>query len=294
MADRFKATNPRRRATVRRHGSSLGRWELASGPPAEALRPFVREYMGWDEHVATPLCRRELPTEEAPLVINFGDPFHLFTPGCARRDRDRASFVTGAYDTYQLVESSGTSSGVQVNFTLLGLRLLVGRPIDDMTNRAIAPEDAFGPFVRELTDRLYDAPSWDARFAWLDRALIARMCRSASVPAGVRLAWDRLVGSQGNVPIAAVVREVGWSRRHFIAQFKHELGVSPKVLARMMRFGRVVRSLRAGRTTDLAGLALDAGYYDQSHLNRDVREFAGETPGALARSLLPDGGGFVV
>ena len=294
MTHRSEPIDARRRATVRRHASALGRWELASGLPAEPLRPFVREYTGWDERVAAPLCRRELPTEEAPLVINFGEPFHLFTPGCAGRGRDLASFVTGAYDTYQLVESSGTSSGVQVNFTLLGLRLLVGRPIDDMTNRAVAPEDVFGPFVRDLTDRLHDAPSWDARFAWLDRALMAHMCRRASVPAGVLWAWDRLVGSQGNVPIAAVVREVGWSRRHFIAQFKHELGVSPKVLARMMRFGQVVRWLRAGRTTDLAGLALDAGYYDQSHLNRDVREFAGETPGALARNLLPDGGGFTV
>jgi AraC-like DNA-binding protein len=181
---------------------------------------------------------------------------------------------------------------VQVNFTLLGLRLLVGRPIADMTNRAIAPEDVFGSFVRELTDRLYDAPSWDARFEWLDRALIAHMCSSASVPIGVRWAWDRIIDSHGNLPIGSVVREVGWSRRHFIDRFKHELGVSPKVFARMMRFGRVVRRLRAGRTTDLAGLALEAGYYDQSHLNRDAREFAGETPGALVRSLLPDGGGF--
>ena len=37
-----------------------------------------------------------------------------------------------------------------------------------------------------------------------------------------------------------------------------------------------------------------AGYYDQSHLNRDVREFAGTTPGQLMESLLPDGGGFAV
>jgi methylphosphotriester-DNA--protein-cysteine methyltransferase len=90
------------------------------------------------------------------------------------------------------------------------------------------------------------------------------------------------------------VQEVGWSQRHFIAQFKHQIGVSPKVLARMLRFGRVVRAIRAGQTADLADLAIASGYYDQSHLNRDVREFAGTTPGGLLESLLPDRGGFAV
>ena len=292
MPHRFDALSTRPRARVTRHTSALGRWELATAPPAERLRPFAREYVGWSEHVGPPLCRRELPTEEAPLIINFGAPFHLFAPGDSRRHVDLASFVTGAYDTYQLVESDGASSGVQVNFTLLGIRLLVGRPIEDMKNRAFAPEEIFGEFARELTHRLYDATSWDERFECLDHALTMRMRDPLDVPAGVRCAWHRLVTSRGRSSIASIVQEVGWSQRHFIAQFKHEIGVSPKVFARMLRFGSVVRTIRAGQTVDLAALAVASGYYDQSHLHRDVREFAGTTPGELVESLLPDRGGF--
>ena len=283
-----------RRIAVTRHESALGRWEWATALPTEAIRPFARQYVGWDEQMSAPLCRRELPTEEAPLIINFGAPFHLFTPGGAQRGRDLASFITGAYDTYQLVESSGASSGVQINFTLLGIRLLVGRPIEDMTNRALAPEDVFGAFARELIERLYDARSWDARFACLDHALTGRMHDRREVPASVSRAWHRLVASGGQARIGSIVQEIGWSERHFIARFKHELGVSPKVFARMLRFGRVVRSLRTGSAAHLADLAAGAGYHDQSHLTRDVREFAGTTPGALRRSLLPDGGGFAL
>jgi AraC-like DNA-binding protein len=280
------------RVTVTRHASDLGCWELAKGAPAESLRPFAREYVGWSEQVRAPLCRRELPTEEAPLIINFGGPFRLFAPGQSRQAAALRSFVTGAYDTYQLVESVGATNGVQVNFTLLGIRLLVGRPIEDMTNGAFSPEDVFGSFARELTERLYEAESWDARFECLDRALTARLRDSREVPAGVRCAWQRLIASSGRASIASIVREVGWSQRHLIAQFRHEIGVSPKVFARILRFGRVVRFLRAGRTGDLADLAVASGYWDQSHLNRDARDFAGVTPGELRKSLLPDGGGF--
>ena len=292
MIRRSEVIASRPRVTVTRHCSSYGRWELATAPPVEALRPFAREYVGWDEQIAAPLCRREVPTEDAPLIINFGAPFHLFAPGGGRGGRDVASFVTGAYDTYQLVESHGASNGVQINFTILGMRLLVGRPIEDMTNRALAPEEIFGRFARDLVHRLYEAPSWDARFACLDRALAARIGDPLDVPAGVRCAWHHLMASSGRMRIGRIVQEVGWSQRHFIAQFTHELGVSPKVLARILRFGRVVRAVRANGAADLADLATMAGYYDQSHLARDVRQFAGTTPGELRESLLPDRGGF--
>ena len=103
------------RANVTRHSSPLGCWELAKAPPAQTLQPFVREYVGWSEQVSVPLRRLELPTEEAPLIINFGSPYRLFVPGGSRQDVDLASFITGAYDTYQFVESVGPTSGVQVN-----------------------------------------------------------------------------------------------------------------------------------------------------------------------------------
>src|SRR5262245_10657901 len=110
MANHHDLRTTRPRARVTRHASALGTWELAAAFPADALRPFVREYVGWNEHFSAPIRRRELPTEEAPLVINFGAPFRLFAPGDTRRAIDLASFVTGAYDTYQLVESGGPSS----------------------------------------------------------------------------------------------------------------------------------------------------------------------------------------
>lgn len=238
-----------------------------------------------------PLCRRELPTDVAPLIINFGDSFQLFTAGTTRRSTALRSFITGAYDTYQLVESAGSSGGVQVNFTLLGIRLLIGRPIDDMTNRALAPEDVLGPFAHDLIARVHDASGWDARFDCLDSLLMARMTTARPLPVAVQHAWQRIVASAGRLGIQTIVDEVGWSQGHFIRQFRHELGVSPKVLARMLRFGRVLEALRRDPGSNLLDVALDAGYYDQSHLNRDVRAFAGITPGALVRSHLPDGGG---
>ena len=52
--------------------------------------------------------------------------------------------------------------------------------------------------------------------------------------------------------------------------------MAPKALARLLRFERALQRVRAG--ADLVDVALDSGYYDQAHFNRDFRAFAGVTP----------------
>ena len=55
-------------------------------------------------------------------------------------------------------------------------------------------------------------------------------------------------------------------------------------------FSRAVGLLEGRANGELAGVAFECGYYDQAHLNRDFREFAGTSPGEFAQRIVPDGG----
>jgi AraC-like DNA-binding protein len=115
---------------------------------------------------------------------------------------------------------------------------------------------------------------------------------AARMPASeVLCTWKRIVESSGLVTIGALVDETGWSQKHLISQFREHIGLAPKTFARVMRFGRAVNRLRRREHTSLTELALDCGYYDQSHFDRDFRTFAGVTPTDLLRTL-GDSGGF--
>ena len=84
--------------------------------------------------------------------------------------------------------------------------------------------------------------------------------------------------SRGDVPIAALATEIGWSGRHLTGRFRAEFGVRPSVAGRMARFDRARHEIvrRAGRgALDLAGVAADHGYADQAHLAREFRALAG-------------------
>ena len=69
--------------------------------------------------------------------------------------------------------------------------------------------------------------------------------------------------------------------------------LAPKTLGRVLRFARAVEVLKGGRAVRFADLAAECGYYDQPHFTRDVRQFAGVSPGELLNSATP-AGGFIV
>jgi AraC-like DNA-binding protein len=106
----------------------------------------------------------------------------------------------------------------------------------------------------------------------------------------MRWTWDRIVETAGQISIGSLSADLGWSRRRLVERFREDIGLAPKVFARVLRFNHAVETLKAGELRRLSDVALDCGYYDQAHFDRDFRAFAGVTPTELVRTLRPDGG----
>ena len=95
----------------------------------------------------------------------------------------------------------------------------------------------------------------------------------------VDAAVERIVATGGAERVDAIAHDIGISRQHLARTFLHHVGVPPKTFARVMRFRRI---LETGSTNaDWADVAAAHGYYDQSHLIADFRQFAGTTPSAF-------------
>ena len=243
--------------------------ELHLRDPSPALRGSARRLAGWYERVEHPVVRRELPGGRIVLVISFGPPLEV-------DGRAYGSFVAGLHETAAITEHAGVSHGIQAYLTPLGAERLFRMPMGELAGGGADLADLLGPVATELAERLYVAPDWPARFALLERFIAARVHDAPPPAPELEWAWGRLLASDGAVPVGSLAREIGWSRRHFAARFREHLGLPPKPLARILRFERAAARLRAGEA--LADAALDSGYYDQAHFNRDFRAFAGVTP----------------
>src|SRR5262249_37471332 len=94
----------------------------------------------------------------------------------------------------------------------------------------------------------------------------------------------------GVVDITVLAQKAGWSHKHLIAQFRDQVGAPPRRLGRILRFQRAIKCLGFVNRTRWAALANDCGYFDQSHMIREFREFAGCTPTEYVSLQLPYGG----
>ena len=75
--------------------------------------------------------------------------------------------------------------------------------------------------------------------------------------------------------VREVARRTGWSERRFSQVFREQVGFSPKVWCRIQRFQRARAQLHAGAEVPWAELALECGFYDQSHFANEFRAFSG-------------------
>jgi AraC-like DNA-binding protein len=273
-----------------RHRSALGEWEMASRPPSPRLREYVHGYQGYLERSMGFSRRIEAPSPVVPLIINFGPVYRVSGPGERGRPAVLSSFVAGLYESYALVEATGLNCGLQVNFTPLGARRFFGLPMGELTSRCLALDDLFGAAARRFVEQLERLSDWAERFDLLDTAIAGRLAQGPAPSAGIVHAWRRLCATHGRLSAGALASELGCSRKHLATGFRDQIGLPPSTVGRILRFNRALRLLEPRGDLCRAQVALDCGYFDQAHFNREFRAFTGRTPGDFLRRRLPDGG----
>lgn len=255
--------------------------------PHPLLRPFVTRYIGYTQRGTTLAVHRGLPSRHVTLILSLAGPVRVV--GMPREGEAPGAFaglVGGIHLAPALIAQDAYQSGVHLELNPLGARTLLGLPAADLSGYVVDLAALGAPALAALPERLAAAPGWTRRFALLDDALLARLGDAAPAAPEVGWAWRRLLGTGGEMRVGALADEIGWSRRHLLTRFRAELGVSPKQAARVLRFERATRLLRARPGIRLADLAVACGYSDQAHLNHEWRALAGCSPGTwLAEEL---------
>jgi AraC-like DNA-binding protein len=276
------------------HTSESLSWEAVFCAPDRRLRDeLIGEYQGWAEHATAVVRRREIPRIMVPVILNLGAPFSVDSSGSGDGSdmQPFGSFAAGLHDRCALVESSGNSRCIQINLRPLSARRIFGCAMDALENQTVDLHDILGQSFGSLMAQLEDADDWGTRFTLLDSYLAGRLADAPAVRPEIAWAMRELHRTGGTIGIGDLAVEIGWSRKRLIALFDDQVGQTPKTVARILRFNRVVKLLGSDSAMGWAELAYDAGYYDQAHFNRDFRDFAGCTPSEYLARQLPAGGG---
>jgi len=261
-----------------RHRSELGAWESVARRAHLAAADNSFGYSGFRGvmHV-----RRELhlPSGAPAIVINLGEAFRVTAADSSEVSWCSSVSFMGVHARPFVTETPPERDLLVLNLTPVGARRLTGAPMAALANRWTPLRDVIGGPARALDAQLRAAKSWDARFVVLDAFILERLAEARPPRRDLARAWQWM--SAGRGAAAELARGLGVSHKHLIDQFRDQVGLPPKLVARLGRFNRVLRRARAPRT-DWAQTALACGYFDQAHLINEFHAFAGATPRALA------------
>ena len=143
-----------------------------------------------------------------------------------------------------------------------GTRLPLERVVEALQRASLPTREPFEVFERAL-------------WAYLERQPPAETVLDAAL----RLVDER----SSQVRVGELAAQLGISRRHLERLFTEHVGVSPKQYLNILRCTHAWGLLQRGPHSPLSRVAHEAGFADQSHMNREVRRLLAVTPGQIAR-----------
>lgn len=227
---------------------------------------------------------RILPTGTLELVINLrDDEVRVYDSVQSDRcDRFSGAVVAGPYKECLKIDPMHHASIIGVHFKPGGAFPFIGAPADELLDMHLDLDALWGRSANDVREQLC-AATFEQRFSLLENMLVSRLRRSPARHAAVRIALRMFEQTDGETSVHDVACRVGLSQRRFIRVFAAEVGLTPKLYCRVRRFQRARGLARNVEAPDWAQVAVDCGYFDQSHLIRDFQEFAGLTPASYLR-----------
>ncbi len=257
--------------------------EYLERPPHPDLAALVRAYW-WLRGVAEEGAGADpaLPDGSPELIVNLAEPWEHRAPDGTRTAQPTA-FLVGQITGPMVVRPTGTMDLVGVRFEAHAAAPFV-ESIGALTDRWLALPAVRSNALQELPAALAGAHGVEGQSRALDATLRAAFAAALPVDTKVGTAVRAIRAAHGAAEIDALARTLGVSPRTLQRRFAAAAGLSPKLLARIVRFQRVFAAWRDDPAS-LSRVALECGYFDQSHLVRDFRDFAGAPPAGFLAAL---------
>jgi AraC-like DNA-binding protein len=251
-------------------------------PPHPSLAHLVRSY-GTLDYVHTELSAEHRLYPECTVLLTFllGESYL----GVGNDLKRLPPVYLQEYRDFPLrLRSCGRTRMVGVEFYPWGAIRLLGPSTSNALNPCTIPAQVSPAFAARIQRLLVAGEQGEALRA-IEEWLLALAARVDLEPTPAVRAATRLVETSGLGTVTGLADGVGLSVRQLERQFREQVGMSPKSLARLTRFEAAQRRIMEARELSFTRLAHDLGYADQAHFSREFRAFAAQSPGGFMAEM---------
>ncbi len=247
--------------------------------PKGTLRRYVESFIYFDQVDTSCLIERFLPDGNVEVIFSLNDEPQFIYDNETLREIQKCEHVwASGVRTRPISIPSGNEARMFVIVFKKGMaHPFFPFPMDELCDQVVEAKTIWKDEILYLRERIAGVSGGAERFAAVEEFLLGLLGPKYIPRPFVEYGVSRIVSEPTQIRLTQLTEEIGYSKKHFINTFKHDVGVSPKAYMRIMRFQKAVAEIET-RDIEWSDIALDCGYYDQAHFINDFRSFSGFTP----------------
>lgn len=170
---------------------------------------------------------------------------------------------------------------LEVGFQPGVLAKFLRRPLGEFVDQNVDAEAVLGTEIRLLHEQMAAASNYAQLVGFAEQYIWRRIQRLRLELRPLDHISRLMLHSAASMPLASWAAHACLSISQFERAFRQQVGVSPKLFARVVRFHQACLLKAEQPALDWLSVALHTGYHDYQHLAKDFRQFAGSTPPEL-------------
>ena len=245
--------------------------------PTDILKPYIRILVISESEMAQEY--KILPGTE--VVIGF-----QYKGKLSYHDGDKyiplaSSGLTGLMDQYRIFNHAGGIGSVLVFFKEGAAASFFRHPIHELFRESISLDNfILRSELLILEEKLQESKTDPEKIDIVEQFLISIM-RPVLPDQLVVSAISMIYKSKGNIRMKELLIGLHVSQSVLEKRFRQLVGASPKKFASIVRFKHAIQTY--DRSKSLTDLSYEAGFYDQAHFIKEIRNFTGESPESFFR-----------
>lgn len=246
--------------------------------PSAQLAPYVRMYWSMESSLKPGEQHLQRIVPNGLTEITF---YQNNIPESSAQNGSLKSHtqISGQKNCHFDLVVTGKIKLFSVLFNPQGISRFFKIPVSELFNQTIPLRFLLGARLDEIEDKLFEAQTTSEKVMIVERLLLQLLSEKESYKLpGIEGSVQQI--NAGNIPnhIPKLASDACLSRKQFERNFTELIGISPKQFMRVVRFQRALFIQHNNPDLKLTELAIDAGYYDQSHMISEFKQLSGYTP----------------
>lgn len=240
--------------------------------PDAILQPFIKHYLviAYDEEAVN----RILPDTNLTLAFRYKGKVSTLEENGSRLLP--MALISGLRKSPRLINYAPGSGNVLVVFKETGATAFFGEPLHELFEESAALDELIPPSILAVIEEaLAAATSNKARVAAIEQFLLAKLYRRTPDQL-VAHALEKIYAQNGDIKIKELANALFISQDAFEKRFRKAVGTPPKQFCFIVRMKAIAAQRNQNRS--FTQIAINAGYFDQPHFNKDFKLFTGQTP----------------